>query len=62
MKLGENMYDEVAQNVAYTTLLAFNDLDGAHLLILLKRPWPLKRGDRVRAFPHTLDAYFGYLQ
>ena len=27
-------YDEVAQDVAYTTLLAFNDINGAHLLML----------------------------
>ena len=27
-------YDEVAQDVAYTTLLAFNDINGAHILML----------------------------
>ena len=28
--------NEVAQNVAYNTVLAFNDIDGAHLLMLSK--------------------------
>ena len=27
-------YEEVAQDVAYTTLLAFNDINAAHLLML----------------------------
>ena len=29
-------YEEVAQDVAYTTLLAFNDINAAHLLRLLE--------------------------